>query len=137
MVATWKKKTVEALAKDMGSAKTTAIVGVMGMPSKQFQQIRKKIKGDVKLRMVKNNIIKLALEKAKMQNLENHVKGPCGILTTNLNPFKLSKLISSCRTKAPAKAGSIAPCDIIVPKGDTPFPAGPIIGDVQKAGIKA
>lgn len=137
MVATWKKKTVESLVKDIDSAKTTAIVGVTGIPSKQFQQIRKKLKGDVKLKMVKNSIIKLALEKAKMQGLEGYIKGSCGILTTNLNPFKLSKLVNSCRTRAPAKAGSIAPCDIVVPKGDTPFPAGPIIGDVQKAGIKA
>ncbi|MDD5112342.1 MAG: 50S ribosomal protein L10, partial [Candidatus Altiarchaeota archaeon] len=95
------------------------------------------LKDEIKLRVVKNSIIKLALEKAKLNDLAKHVDNQSAIITTNLNPFKLSALISSCRTKAPAKAGSIAPCDIIVPKGDTPFPAGPVIGDVQKAGIKA
>lgn len=137
MVATWKKKTVENLVKEINSAKTIALVGITNIPSKQFQQIRKKLKGDINLKIIKNNIIKLALEKANIKNLAEHIKGPNGLVTTNLSPFKLSKLINACRTKAPAKAGSIAPCDIIVPKGDTPFPAGPVIGDIQKAGIKA
>jgi len=137
MVAPWKKKTVDELAKDIKSATTTAIVSISGIPSKQFQLIRKKLKGQVKINIVRNNIIRLALEKAGVQPLVEEMKGPTGLLTTSLNPFKLSKLISSCKIKAPAKVGSIAPYDIIVPKGDTPFPAGPIIGDVQKAGIKA
>ncbi|MFH1126224.1 MAG: 50S ribosomal protein L10 [Candidatus Altiarchaeota archaeon] len=137
MVATWKKKTVENLAKEVGSAKTVAIVSTTGIPSRQFQQIRRKLKAEAKMVMVKNNIIKLVLEKAKIQNLAEYIKGPSALITTSLDPFKLSKLIHSCRRKAPAKAGSISPCDIIVPKGDTPFPAGPVIGDIQKAGIKA
>lgn len=137
MVATSKKKTVESLAKEINTANTTALVSIVDIPSKQFQHIRKKLRGSVKLTIVKNNLIALALDKAKMQNLAGHMKGPSGIITTNLSPFKLSRLLGSCRTKAPAKAGSISQCDITVPKGDTPFPAGPIIGEVQKAGIKA
>jgi len=137
MVATAKKKTVERLAKDIQAAKTTAVVSITNIPSKQFQQIRKKLSSDVKLRIIKNSLTRLALEKAGVKNLADHVNGPTGLITTGLNPFKLSKLINSCKTKAPAKAGSISPYDIVVPKGDTPFPAGPVIGDIQKAGIKA
>jgi large subunit ribosomal protein L10 len=137
MVSNSKKKVVENLAKEIGSAKTTAVVSITGIPSKQFQQIRKKLKGDAKLTIVKNSILRLALKKSNTEALGEHAQGPSGLITTSLNPFKLSKLINSCKTKAPAKPGSISPCDILVPKGDTPFPAGPIIGDVQKAGIKA
>jgi large subunit ribosomal protein L10 len=137
MVSTAKKKTVDGLVKEIQSAKTTAVVGITNIPSKQFQQIRKKLKGDIKLRIVKNSLILRALEKAGVKGLAEHVSGPGGLVMTSLNTFKLSKLINSCKIKAPAKAGSISPSDIIVPKGDTPFPAGPIIGDVQKAGIKA
>jgi len=39
--------------------------------------------------------------------------------------------------KAPAKGGEIAPEDITIEKGDTPFKPGPIVGDFQKAGIPA
>ncbi|MDD5111528.1 MAG: 50S ribosomal protein L10, partial [Candidatus Altiarchaeota archaeon] len=84
MVATWKKKTVDALAKDIAAANTTAVVRVSNIPSSQFQQIRKKLKDEIKLRVVKNSIIKLALEKAKLNDLAKHVDNQSAIITTNL-----------------------------------------------------
>jgi large subunit ribosomal protein L10 len=137
MVSTSKKKTVELLAKEINAANTIALASIEGIPSKQFQQIRKKLRDNVKLIIVKNSLIALALEKAKVKELAGRIKGPSGIITTSISPFKLSRLVNSCKIKAPAKAGSVSPCDIVVPKGDTPFPAGPVIGDIQKAGIKA
>lgn len=137
MVSTSKKKTVELLAKEINAANTIALASIEGIPSKQFQQIRKKLRDNVKLIIVKNSLIALALEKAKVKELAGRMKGPSGIITTSISPFKLSRLVNSCKIKAPAKAGSVSPCDIVVPKGDTPFPAGPVIGDIQKAGIKA
>ena len=41
------------------------------------------------------------------------------------------------RMKAPAKGGEIAPEDIVIKKGDTPFKPGPIVGELQKVGIPA
>ena len=40
-------------------------------------------------------------------------------------------------TPAPAKEGQLAPFDIVVPKGPTPFGPGPIIGELQKIGLPA
>ncbi|MBE6493413.1 MAG: 50S ribosomal protein L10, partial [Methanosphaera stadtmanae] len=56
---------------------------------------------------------------------------------TEMNPFKLFKILEDSKTEAPAKAGSIAPADIVVPAGDTSFPPGPILGELQQAGIPA
>src|SRR5581483_4483352 len=41
------------------------------------------------------------------------------------------------KTKAPLKAGQKAIEDIRVPKGETQFKPGPIVGELQKAGIPA
>ena len=38
---------------------------------------------------------------------------------------------------APARAGDLAPRDIVVPAGPTPFGPGPIIGELQKLGLPA
>jgi large subunit ribosomal protein L10 len=38
---------------------------------------------------------------------------------------------------APLKPGQVAPMDIHVPKGGTPFGPGPIVGELQKVGIPA
>jgi large subunit ribosomal protein L10 len=54
-----------------------------------------------------------------------------------MNPFKLYKKLEATMTAAPAKAGQLAPMDIVVPKGPTPFGPGPIIGELQKIGIPA
>ena len=41
------------------------------------------------------------------------------------------------QTQAPAKGGETASYDIIIEKGPSPFPAGPIVGDFQNAGFPA
>jgi large subunit ribosomal protein L10 len=137
MVATWKKEEAGELAKKMGDAKVFAIVGVSRIPSAQFQQIRKNLRGIVDLRVTRANVVRNALKKANRNSLIDHVKGSVGLAFTDLNPFKLERKVFENRIKSPAKAGSDAPEDIVVPKGDTPFAPGPIIGDLQKVGIKA
>jgi large subunit ribosomal protein L10 len=59
------------------------------------------------------------------------------LVFTNESPFKLYKLLEQTKTPSPIKAGAIAPADIIVQKGPTSFPPGPILGEFQSAGIPA
>lgn len=136
MVATWKKELVSSLAKSMTKARTVGLVSITGTPSSQFQQMRKSL-GNVKIKVTRNNIIRLAIKKAKIEGLEEYVDGPVGVITTDSGPFELEGLLSEKKVMGKLKPGAIAPKDIVIPKGDTPFPPGPIIGDLQKAGIKA
>ena len=46
-------------------------------------------------------------------------------------------MLLESQTQAPAKGGEVAPYDIIIEKGPTAFPAGPIVGDFQTAGFPA
>jgi len=52
-----------------------------------------------------------------------------------MNPFKLYKILEKNKTSAPAKPNAIAPKDIVVPKGETPFSPGPVLAELQKFGI--
>jgi large subunit ribosomal protein L10 len=54
-----------------------------------------------------------------------------------MNPFKLFQQMEATKSAAPAKPGDIAPEDIVVKEGETPFKPGPIVGELQKAGIPA
>jgi len=45
-------------------------------------------------------------------------------------------MLQKSKSPAPAKAGSIAPKDVIVPAGKTPFAPGPVIGELGQLGIK-
>ncbi|MBR6037897.1 MAG: 50S ribosomal protein L10, partial [Candidatus Methanomethylophilaceae archaeon] len=76
-------------------------------------------------------------EKPGVAPLKEAVHGQCAIVTTDIDPFKLFKKLEATKTAAPAKEGQIAPYDIVVHKGPTPFGPGPIIGELQKIGIPA
>ncbi|MFH1835436.1 MAG: 50S ribosomal protein L10 [Methanobacteriota archaeon] len=138
MVAPWKKNQVDEIAKKLSKAKVVGVVGIEGIPAKQMQRMRKNLKDQIEIQVARNNIIKHALSKAKVnEEIGNYLQGPSAVVITELSPFKLEKLLFQNKTSAPARAGSIAPVDIVIPKGDTPFAPGPIIGDLQAVGIKA
>lgn len=140
MPAKWKIKEVEQLSKKLSESPVVAVAGVKGLPSKQFQEIRAKLHGRVDIKVVKNRLARLAIEKSSrkgLKDLEKHIEGPTALVFSQENPFKLYQMFAESRVKAPAKAGQEAPEDIVVPAGDTPFKPGPIIGDLQEAGIKA
>ncbi|MDR1954961.1 MAG: 50S ribosomal protein L10 [Candidatus Methanoplasma sp.] len=141
-VATWKKDMVSEIVKDIMENPVVAIVDMHGIPGQQIQAMRAGLREHAKLKMTKNNLMVLALEEAAKQRpgievLKDSVHGQCAIVATDINPFKLYKRLEATKTPAPAKPGQLAPMDIIVPKGPTPFGPGPIIGELQKIGIPA
>jgi len=54
-----------------------------------------------------------------------------------MNPFKLLKMLEETKIPSPLKPGQVSPVDVVVEKGPTPFPPGPIIGELQAAGLPA
>jgi large subunit ribosomal protein L10 len=101
--------------------------------------MRAELKDVAKIQVARNTLIHRALEQSGEATLKlfENVEGQTALVFTNLNPFKLFKLIESSKTPAPAKAGEKAPRNIIVEKGPTSFRPGPIVGDLQNAGIPA
>lgn len=137
MVATWKIKAADELSAKLAKAKTVGIVKVSKLPSDTFQQMRKSLRGKAEIKVAKISVIKKACEKANIKGLDEDLKGQIGVVMSDSDAFKLSKILRGTKTQAPAKPGSIAEKDIVIPAGDTPFKAGPIIGELQKVGIKA
>jgi len=137
MVATWKTDTVSSLAKRIKTHSVVGVVSITGVPSKQLQSMKKKLKGQADIVVARNNLIVKALEKAGVNGMDGYLKSASGLIMSNMNPFALEKLVYGCKTRSAARPGSTAPFDLIVPAGDTGLPAGPAIGDLQQAGIKA
>ncbi len=140
-VADWKKQEVRYLEK---LAKEYPVIGVVNLgtvPGRQIQKIRASMRGDdAVVRMSRKNLMSLALKnsnKKGIEKLSDHITGQGGLLFSKTNPFKIYKNLDKNKTRAPAKPNSTAPRDISVSKGDTPFPPGPILGELQLAGIPA
>jgi large subunit ribosomal protein L10 len=133
------KKVVKELTKLIDSYPIVGVVDMTNLPSPQLQKMKKSLRGKVLVRMGKGRLIKLALEKGSkdLSGLIEKVRGMPALVLTNDNPFKLYKNLSKSKSSAPAKAGQIAPKDVTVPEGKTPFAPGPIIGELGQLGIKS
>jgi len=140
MLQIGKKEKVADLENLTNSHEIVGIVNLADIPAPQLQTMRKSLSGKAILKMSRKNFIKIALENVGKENIEglsDYLEGQPAMVFTEMNPFKLFKILEDSKTEAPAKAGAIAPADIVVPAGDTSFPPGPILGELQQAGIPA
>ncbi len=139
--AEYKKEQVSAFAKLMKEYPVVGLVNVANLPSRQFQILRKKLRKEVLLLMGKTQFIKMAIENVKdakvdFIKLSGSIEGMPALLFTKQNPFKVSALIRASKSKAAAKPGQVAPYDLIIPAGPTPFTPGPIISELGSVGLK-
>lgn len=141
-VPKWKESRVENLAELLVNSPVIGIIDIGGIPASQLQQIRAGLPTGSQLVVTKNTLMRLALFRAskKCKNIEElseSLDGQRGIITADMNPFRLFRAMEATKTKAPAKGGEVAPEDIEIKEGDTPFKPGPIVGELQKAGFPA
>ncbi|MGE5458082.1 MAG: 50S ribosomal protein L10 [Methanococcaceae archaeon] len=135
----WKKDEIEDIKRLITTHSSVGIVGVTGIPSNQLQLMRKSLRGIADLKMCRNSLIDRALAESsdEVKQINKYVESQTALLFTNENPFKLFKILDKGKTSAPMKAGGVAPKDIVVEKGPTSFPPGPIVGELTGAGIPA
>src|SRR4030042_492805 len=141
-VATWKKDAVADLAKKMSKSKVIGIIDVHGVPAPAFQTMRTNLRGKAEIVMLKNTLLKLAIQetaksKKGLEKLVEVVDGQCAVVTSDMHPFRLFRQLDATKTKMPARGGEISPDDIEIKAGDTPFKPGPVVGELQKAGLPA
>ncbi|MEM3161733.1 MAG: 50S ribosomal protein L10 [Candidatus Bathyarchaeia archaeon] len=130
---------VEEILQLLNSYKVMGIASLYKVRATQLQELKKKLASDVYMRVIKNTLIKKALqkchEKHELKKLEKYLEGSNVFLFTNLNPFKLALLLERSKVFTTAKAGDIAPADIVIPAGNTGFPPGPIISQLNEVGL--
>ena len=141
-VAEWKFGEIEQLTNLLTENKIIGIAEIGGIPGPQLQKMRENIREKAQIRSAKNSLICRALDDAEkkvkgISGLKENINGQAVIIATDMNPFTLFKEMKTTRTMAPAKGGEIATHNIEVKAGDTPFKPGPVVGELQKAGIPA
>lgn len=134
-----KKQEVKGLIALIESHPVVGLVDVQGIKGRQLQKIRRDLRGTVTIRASRNTLLAIALKKSKkkLENLSPYLKGGASLICTTIDPFQLNMLLEEKRTSAPARSGDICPDDIVIPAGDTGFPPGPLVGELQRAGIPA
>jgi large subunit ribosomal protein L10 len=135
----WKRDEVEMIKKWARDYAVISLVDVHGIPAAQLQGIRRDLHGKAVLRMTRNTLISHAFTElgGDYASLEQFIAGQSALIFTNENPFSLYRTLERTKTKMAAKPGEVAPQDIVVPKGPTNFKPGPVVGELQQAGIPA
>jgi large subunit ribosomal protein L10 len=129
---------VEEIKEILKEHKSIGIASLQKVRAAQLQELKKNLTGKVYMRVLKNTLIKLALEdmgNAQLKPLEQFLEGSNIFLFTDLNPFKLALLLDKGKVKTTAKSGDIAAMDVVIPTGNTGQPPGPIISQLNAVGL--
>lgn len=90
-----KKTEVSRLAEKLGKAQAVILAEYRGLKVSEVTAIRREIKknsGD--FRVVKNRLVKRAVASSAWAALENYLKGPLALATTDRDPAVLSKILN-------------------------------------------
>ncbi len=135
----WKKDEVDEAKRYAGEYDLVGLVDLYGIPASQMQDMRRNLRGKAVLKKIRNTLIRNAFSElgGEIKGIKDYLDGQSALIYTNEDPFKLYKMLSESMTKMLAKPGDIAPEDVVISKGPTGFPAGPIVGELQQVGIAA
>lgn len=139
VVSESKKQIVKDLINLMKRNRTIMITSSRGLPGRQFNEIKKKLRGMAELRVAKKSALTKAIEgveKGGVQNLKQHIDADIAILFSDTEPFELSSILMDFQSSRRAKTGDIAPNDIEIEPGPTDLVAGPAISELSGVGLK-
>jgi len=100
------------------------LVGADNVSSKQMQQIRGSMRGVGVVLMGKNTMMRKAIRghmnnNPDLERLLPHIKGNIGFVFTDGDLIEVRDKLLENKVAAPARAGAIAPVDVIVPAQNT------------------
>jgi len=130
---------VEKVAKLAKQYPVLAIANLSKVRGTELMAVRKGLRGKAEVFVVKNRLAELGLKKAGIKNAEqllSHLKGQNALIFSTDDPFKLFLTLDKSKVFLAARAGDVAPEDIMVPAGNTNLPAGPVLSEFREAGIQ-
>jgi len=139
-VPAWKKTQIDEIKKLTTTYGTIAIINLEMLPNRQLQKVKKKLRTQVVFKPVKKWLATMAFEASAnpaVKQLVQHFGRYPLLLFTNLGAFELFKALKESRQMVTAKANQIAPDDIWVQAGPTPFTPGPVISELAALKIKS
>lgn len=100
------------------------LVNADNVGSSHMQQIRRSLRGQAEVLMGKNTMIRKVIKGQLSKNPELEpllpfIRGNIGFVFTNGDLSEVRDAVNKNRVAAPARVGSIAPCDVTIPKGPT------------------
>jgi len=131
-----KEKDVNDLSEMIKGAKTLMVASIKGLPSKQFQSIKKSIREHAEVKVAKKNIMMRALKAAGVEGMDQYIGADCAFIISDLDAYGLAGILAKKKTPVFAKAGQVAIDDIEVKDGPTDMLPGPAISELGALGLQ-
>jgi large subunit ribosomal protein L10 len=134
-----KAEVVEKVSEFARKYPVLAVTSLSKVRASQLMAVRKALRGHAEVYVVKNALAILGLQKAGIKNADqllSHLTGQNALIFSAYDPFKLFLTLDKNKVYLPARAGDLAPEDIMVPAGNTGLPAGPVLSEFREAGIQ-
>ena len=138
-VSETKKKVVKELVDLIKKKRTVLVVSIKNIPTSQFQEITKKLRGKAIVTVPKKNLVIRAMEDSgneTIRGIEEKINENVAVLFSDMDCFELAGEIAKSKNPAKAKAGQEAPEDIEVSAGPTELTPGPAISELGVVGIQ-
>lgn len=121
---TWKANYFMKMIQLLDEYPKCFLVGADNVGSKQFQAIRIALRGDAVVLMGKNTMMRKAIRghlenNPSLEKLLPHIKGNVGLVFTKNELTDIRDKLLENKVAAPAKAGALAPKDVILPAQNT------------------
>jgi large subunit ribosomal protein L10 len=133
-----KSTEVEEIKELLQQYKSIGVASLKKVRATQLQELKKSLYGQVSMRVMKNTLMRIAIEnlgETELKKLEPFLEGSNVLLLTNINPFKLALMLERGKVKTAAKSGDIAAMDVVIPQGNTGQPPGPFISQLNGVGL--
>ncbi len=133
----WKVQAVEDIKNLISSHPVVALVSFRNVPAQQMQKIRRDFRGKYEMKVVKNTLLERALDAlgGEYVKLKEFLGDQIAIIAADENPFKLYKKVEETKIPSPLKPNQTSPVDVVVEEGPTPIPPGPMMAELQMAGL--
>jgi len=134
-----KIKAVKEMRDLFDNSKTILVASIKNIPSSQYQEIGKKLRGKAIVKVPKKKLVSLAIDSSKrekLKDLKEKLGDSFALLFSNIDAYDLAVDLLKNRSPSKAKAGQIAPEDIEIQAGPTDLVPGPAISELGALGIQ-
>ncbi len=132
-----KKHAVVDLGSKAKGYPTLAVITLRNLPDDLLQSSKKKLReaDDTYVKVSKLTVLKRVLENAGLKAQADKILDPSALILTKHSAYALNSFFRRNRKKVAAKAGQVAPYEIMVHAGDTDLPPGPALSELKNAGV--
>ncbi len=130
---------VKNIADKIKKSNTMLVASTKKLPSSQFHEIKKNLRGKAEIVIAKKSLILRAIEnvkRASVDEIKKYIVADCALFFSEMDPFSLSATLSDNQSPTRAKAGDIVPEDVTIEPGPTDLIPGPAISELSGVGLK-